>query len=74
MLSQQIFSKPPRRTYSIYRSDFVYLVLNGTSTLFRQLVPRIVEIKHTRHVKNDLRMTSSSNRNNVNVDIIDKHK
>jgi len=25
----------------------------GTSALFRPLVPRIVEIEHTNHVKND---------------------
>jgi len=27
------------------------LLLNGTSALFRPLVPRIVEIEHTNHVK-----------------------
>jgi len=30
------------------------LLLNGTSALFRLLVPRIVEIEHTRHVKSDV--------------------
>jgi len=34
---------------------FVCLLLNGTSALFRPLVPRIVEIEHTNHVKNDLK-------------------
>jgi len=34
---------------------FVCLLLNGTSALFRTLVPRIVEIEHTNHVKNDLK-------------------
>jgi len=33
---------------------FVCLLLNGTSALFRPLVPRIVEMEHTNHVKNDL--------------------
>jgi len=32
-----------------------FLLLNGTSALFRPLVPRIVEIEHTNHVKNDLK-------------------
>jgi len=36
---------------------FVCLLLNGTSALFRPLVPRIVEIEHTNHVKNDLYLT-----------------
>jgi len=31
------------------------LLLNGTSALFRPLVPRIVEIENTNHVKNDLK-------------------
>jgi len=30
-------------------------LLNGTSALFRPLVPRIVEVEHTSHVKNDLK-------------------
>jgi len=30
-------------------------LLNGTSALFRLLVPIIVEIKQIRHVKNDLK-------------------
>jgi len=34
---------------------FVCLLLNGTSALFRPLVPRIVEIEHTNHVKNNLK-------------------
>jgi len=52
--------------------------------LFRVLVPRIVEIKHLTHakkrfvtdklLKNDLRLTSSTYRNNVDVDILDKDK
>jgi len=29
------------------------LLLNGTSALFRPVVPRIVEVEHMRHVKND---------------------
>jgi len=29
------------------------LLLNGTSALFRLLVPRIVEIEHMSHVKNN---------------------
>jgi len=33
---------------------FVCSLLNGTSALFRPLVPRIVEVEHMRHVKNDL--------------------
>jgi len=37
---------------------FVCLLLNGTSALFRPLVPRIVEIEHTNHVKNDLKKKS----------------
>jgi len=35
-------------------SWFVYLLLNGTSALFRPLVPRIAEGEHMRYVKNDL--------------------
>jgi len=34
---------------------FVCLLFNGTSALFRPLVPRIVELEHTNHVKNDLK-------------------
>jgi len=34
---------------------FVCLLFNGTSALFRPLVPRIVETEHTNHVKNDLK-------------------
>jgi len=34
--------------------QFVCVLLNGTSALFRPLMPRIVEVKHMRHVKNDL--------------------
>jgi len=30
---------------------FVCLLLNGTSALFRPLVPRMVEKEHTNHVK-----------------------
>jgi len=33
---------------------FVCLLLNGTLALFRPLVPRIVEVEHMKHVKNDL--------------------
>jgi len=36
----------------------VCLLLNGTSALFRLLVPRLVEIKHMRHVENDLKKIS----------------
>jgi len=55
------------------------LLLNGTSALFTLLVPRKVEIKHKRHVKNDLlkndlRLTSSTYRNKVDVDIFNKLK
>jgi len=32
---------------------FVCLLLNGTSALFRPLVPRTVEVENTSHVKND---------------------
>jgi len=39
----------------LFVSLFVCFLLNGTSALFRQLVPRIVEIEHTNHVKNDLK-------------------
>jgi len=37
----------------------VCLLLNGTSALFRLLVPRIVEIEHNivRHAKKDFRLT-----------------
>jgi len=42
-----------RRTSFFHK--FVCLLLNGTSALFRPLVPRIVEIEHTNHVKNDLK-------------------
>jgi len=34
------------------------LPLNVTSALFRLLVSRLVEIKHTRHVGNDSKQTS----------------
>jgi len=34
---------------------FACLLLNGTSALIRLLVPIIVEMKHIRHVKNDLK-------------------
>jgi len=36
-------------------SLFVCFLLNGTSALFRPLVPRIVEIEHMIDVKNDLK-------------------
>jgi len=36
-------------------SVFVCLLLNGTSALFRPVVPRIVEVEHMSHVKNDLK-------------------
>jgi len=35
----------------LFRGTFVCLLLNGTSSLFRLLVPRTVEIEHMRHVK-----------------------
>jgi len=38
---------------------FVCLLLNGTSALFRPLVPRLVKIEHTNHVKNDLKYKSN---------------
>jgi len=38
---------------SFFLFFFVCLLPNGTSALFRLLVPRIVEVEHTRHVKND---------------------
>jgi len=50
------------------------LLLNGTLAIFRLLVPRIVEIKQMRHVKNDLRLTISSYKNYVDVDVLDKRK
>jgi len=34
-----------------YVTLFACLLLNGTSALFRPLVPRIVEVEHTRHVE-----------------------
>jgi len=40
---------------SLFVCLFVCLLLNGTSALFRPLMPRIVEIEHTNHVKNDLK-------------------
>jgi len=39
---------------SLFVCLFVCLLLNGTSALFRPLVPRIVEVEHTNRVKNDL--------------------
>jgi len=42
-------------THNEYVTKFVCLFLpNGTSALFRPLVPRIVEVEHMRHVNNDL--------------------
>jgi len=41
-----------------YQLKFVCLLLNGTSALFRLLVPRIVEIEHTNHVEKDLKKKS----------------
>jgi len=38
--------------------SFVCLLLNGTSVLFRLLVPRKDEIKQMRHIINDLKLTS----------------
>jgi len=46
------------RTFVLYSDSlslFVCLLLNGTSALFRPVGPRIVEIEHTNHVKNDLK-------------------
>jgi len=51
---QQMFC-PTRAMQCVHAELFVCLLLNGTSALFRPLVPRIVEIEHTNHVKNDLR-------------------
>jgi len=59
------------------------LLLNGISALHTLLVPRKVEIKYDtcwrrfeidKLLKNDLRLTSSTYRNNVDVDILDKYK
>jgi hypothetical protein len=44
-----------REQVAVFVRLFVCLLLNGTSALFRPLVPRIVEIEHTNHVKNDLK-------------------
>jgi len=33
----------------------ICFLFNGTSELFRPIVPRVVNIKHTRHVKNNLK-------------------
>jgi len=66
-------------SYPSIPREFVNLLFNGTSTLFKLVVPRIVEIKQMRLVKNfrtnellknDLRQTSSTYRNNVDVDIL----
>jgi len=40
---------------AVAATSSVCLLLNGTSALFRPLVPRIVEVEHTSHVKNDLK-------------------
>jgi len=44
-----------RRSQARAEGLFVCLLLNGTSALFRSLVPRIVEVEHTNHVINDLK-------------------
>jgi len=36
------------------RRHFVCLLLNGTSAICRLKMPRIVEIEHVRHVKNNV--------------------
>jgi len=36
---------------------FVCSLLNGTSTLFRLLIPRMVEMKQLTHVENDSKQT-----------------
>jgi len=48
-------SKQCLKAVSMANNLFVCLLLNGTSALFRPLVPRIVEIEHTNHVENDLK-------------------
>jgi len=47
---------------TMFQALFVCLLLNGTSALFRLLVPRIA------------RLTSSTYGNNVDVDKLDEHK
>jgi len=42
---------------------FVCVLFNGTSSLFRLLVSRTVEIKHTELVKDDLKLISFDNMN-----------
>jgi len=44
-----------KSSYYDYYRELVCLLLNGTSAQFRPLVPRIVEIEHSNHVKNDLK-------------------
>jgi len=43
---------------------FLYLLLNGTSALFRLFVPRVEQM---RHVKNDLKQTSRVVENNLRL-------
>jgi len=40
---------------------FVCLLLNGTSALFRSLVPRIVEEEHTKYVLKNLKQKRNIN-------------
>jgi len=52
----------PNKKSHINRMDDTYskicLLLNGTSVIFKLLVPRIVKIKHLWHVKKDLKPMS----------------
>jgi len=63
---------------------YACLWFNGTSALFRLLVQKLVESKTDETFKNDLkqrvypvkkdlRLTRSTYRNKVDVDILDKH-
>jgi len=48
---RRAFGVIDRRSFNAQLRLFVCLLLNGTSALFRQLVPRIVEVEHMRQVK-----------------------
>jgi len=50
----------------------VCLMLNGTSALFRLLVPIIIEIKQMRHVKNELKQKESLKRNDMKFNTQEK--
>jgi len=49
-------------------------LFNGTSALFRIVVPRAVERKEVKYIEDDLRLLSYKYMNKVNVDTIDKNK